>query len=83
MYKSPVPKLLSFFESSRDRWKSKCRTAKQANKLLANQTRAVEKSREQWKQAAQDAQRRIEELEREVEELKQPDGCRQQRRVAR
>ncbi len=78
MYKSPKSKLLRFFESSRDQWKSKCQEAKHVKKLLANQTRAVEKSREQWKQVAQDAQRRIDELEREVEELKQARRCRQQ-----
>ena len=82
MHKSPLSKLVRFFESSRDQWKSKCQEAKHANKLLANQTRAVEKSREQWKQDARDAQQRIAELERELEELKQAGGCRQQRSVA-
>jgi hypothetical protein len=82
MYKSPKSKLVRFFESSRDRWKAKCQQSKQANKLLANQTRAVEKSREHWKQVAQDAHRRTDELRREVEELKQAGGCRQQRSVA-
>jgi len=70
MFRSPVSKLMKFFRKSRDRWKAKCQEAKRANKLLANQTRAVEKSRERWKEAARAAQRQLRELEREVEELK-------------
>jgi hypothetical protein len=70
MYKSPTSKLLKFFPASRDRWKAKCLAAKLRNKKLANQTRAVEKSREHWKQAAQDARQRQTELEQELEALK-------------
>lgn len=70
MYKSPAAKLLRFFPQSRDRWKAKCLAVRGENKKLANQTRAVEKSREQWKERARTAQRRIAELERELEELK-------------
>lgn len=70
MFKSPVSKLMKFFHKSRDGWKAKCQEAKRANKLLANQTRAVEKSRERWRETALAAQRQLRELEREVEELK-------------
>lgn len=70
MYKSPTSKLLKFFPSSRDRWKAKCQAAKLRNKKLANQTRAVEKSREHWRRAAQDARKRLAEAERELEALK-------------
>lgn len=69
-YKSPVAKLLKFFRRSRDGWKAKCLATKSANKKLANQTRAVERSRERWKQAAQAAGSRVRELERELQELK-------------
>jgi septal ring factor EnvC (AmiA/AmiB activator) len=70
MFKSPVSKLLKFFRASRDGWKAKCQEAKRLNKKLANQTRAVEKSREHWKQLAQAAQQQIRQLRREVDELK-------------
>jgi hypothetical protein len=70
MFKSPLPKLVVFFEDSRDRWKAKCQKVKRQNKLLANQTRAVEKSREGWRRKAIEAEGRIHELERELEDLK-------------
>lgn len=70
MYKSPAAKLLKFFPQSRDRWKAKCLAVRRDNKKLANQTRAVEKSREHWKERARTAQQRVSELERELEELK-------------
>ena len=69
-YKSPVDKLLKCFRKGRDGWKVKCQEAKRSNKLLANQTRAVEKSREHWKQVARAAQRQVQELERQVQDLK-------------
>ena len=70
MYKSPTAKLLKFFPQSRDRWKAKCLVLRRENKKLANQTRAVEKSREHWKEQARAARRRVAEIERELEELK-------------
>jgi hypothetical protein len=70
MFKSPLPKLVTFFESSRDRWKAKCQKVKRQNKLLANQARAVEKSREDWRRKATEAGERIHALERELEDLK-------------
>lgn len=70
MFKSPLPKLVVFFERSRDRWKAKCQTVKRQNKLLANQTRAVEKSREDWRRKATEADERIHQLERQLEDLK-------------
>jgi hypothetical protein len=66
---SPV-KLVRFFESSRDRWKAKQMKSREERKLLLNQTRAVEKSREQWRERAFAAQQRVKDLEREVEDLK-------------
>jgi len=77
MYKSPTAKLLKFFPESRDRWKAKCQALRCEIKKLANQTRAVEKSREHWRERARTAQKRVIELEQELEELKclaaQPD----------
>jgi chromosome segregation ATPase len=66
-YISPLRKLMRFFHRSRDGWKRKCLDAKQANKLLKNQVRAVEHSREQWKQQVQEQRQRIAELEAELQ----------------
>jgi polyhydroxyalkanoate synthesis regulator phasin len=69
-FASPVKKLMRFFKKSRDGWKAKHREWKEKAKLLSNQTRAVEKSRQQWRERASAAERRVAELERQVEKLK-------------
>jgi len=51
-FRSPIPKLVPFFRTSRGGWKRKCQEAKQINKLLGNQVRAVERSRARWKEKA-------------------------------
>lgn len=68
-FTSPLRKLVAFFKGSRDKWKGKCQKAKQQNKLLQNQVRAVERSREQWKELARERSQRIAELERELEKI--------------
>ena len=70
MFKSPTGKLLKFFMRSRDGWKAKCQQAKRENKKLANQVRAVEKSRNHWKQVAKQAQHVLAQSQSELEELK-------------
>jgi hypothetical protein len=60
-YKSPVRKLLPFFERSRDGWKQKCAVAKAAVKRLTNQTEKLQRSRGRWKELAR---QRGEELKR-------------------
>jgi hypothetical protein len=67
---SPAHKLLPFFKKSRDGWKDKHHEVKDENKLLSNQTRAVEKSREKWRERAKTAEQQVKELEREIEQLK-------------
>lgn len=69
-FSSPVTKLVRFFERSRDRWKAKHLVVQKSCKLLRNQTRAVEKSRESWRQRAVTAEARATELEHELEHLK-------------
>lgn len=66
-YTSPRRKLVAFFNQSRDKWKRKCQAAKDQNKLLKNQTRAVERSRDHWKELARERAKHIAELERELE----------------
>lgn len=69
-FTSPGRKLLPFFISSRDNWKAKHHELKKEAKLLSNQVRAVETSREHWRERATAAERRAAELERQIEELK-------------
>ena len=69
-FKSPMRKLVRFFEKSRDGWKSKCQEARRKCKQLSNQVRAVEKSREHWKAIAQEERDRYRQLAEELEELK-------------
>lgn len=69
-YKSPVRKLLRFFQNSRDQWKAKHQELKKQLKKEQNQVRAVEKSRAAWREKAEAAARRIRELERELAEIK-------------
>lgn len=70
IWRSPVRKLVRFFHRSRDRWKAKYAAKKHACKLMGNQVRAVEKSRARWRQAAQQAQRQVSELQKELEQHK-------------
>ena len=69
-FASPASKLVRFFEKSRNGWKAKHLELKRTSKLLQNQTRAVEKSRESWQKRALQADQRVAELEREIEQLK-------------
>ena len=69
-FKSPVSKLLRFFQTSRDGWKAKCQQAKSQIKYWTNQARAVQRSRDAWREKAESAQRELRELQQEVEALK-------------
>jgi hypothetical protein len=69
-YKSPLRKLVAFFQKSRNAWKEKHHEAKAECKKLSNQVRAVEKSRQQWRERAEAQERRADALERELEALK-------------
>ena len=68
--KSPVRKLARFFRKSRDGWKRKHHEMKARCKKLSNQVRAVERSRQLWKERVKEQQRRVGELERELEAQK-------------
>jgi hypothetical protein len=62
-YKSPLRKLVTFFELRSSQWKEKYQSSKQSVKQLSNRVRYLESSKEQWKQKAQN-------LERELRSLK-------------
>ena len=70
VFKSPVAKLLKFFESSRDGWKDRHHEVRRQLKKEQNQVRAVEKSREAWRTRAESAEQRVRELEAALDETK-------------
>ena len=70
IWKSPLRKLMRFFQESRDRWKAKYAVKSRQCKLMSNQVRAVEKSRVKWKQSAQEAREQIRQLQGELEQYK-------------
>ncbi len=69
-YSSPAHKLIKFFRSSRDKWKSKHQRVKKELKLSQNQMRAVEKSRVKWRQEAEAVHGEIARLQTKLRELK-------------
>ena len=58
-YKSPMKKLVIFFEHSRNNWKTKCQGAKYQVKLLQNKVRYLEKRKVELN-------KRVKELEKEL-----------------
>ena len=69
MFKSPVRKLMVFFERSRNGWKEKCQAAKSQGKYWANQARAVMRSRDEWRVKAETAACELEQLRQELAAL--------------
>ena len=49
-YRSPVKKLMRYFEQSRDKWKARCLEAKGRVKLLHTKVADLQASRERWKE---------------------------------
>ena len=68
--RSPTSKLLTFFRSSRDKWKEKCLNAKLRVKRLQTNVADLETSRERWKQETKKAQEEIARLRAALEEQK-------------
>lgn len=71
-YRSPLRKLIQFFKSSRDKWKAKYAELRKKYRVMENKVRAVTKSREQWRQIAEQAQEAARCLREELENLKKP-----------
>jgi len=69
--KSPVKKLADFFHRSRDKWKAKYFVKRNESILLANKVRAVEKSRQHWKELAQSAQQHAKQAKAELQDLRE------------
>lgn len=67
---SPIRKLMRFFKSSRDKWKAKYAELRKQFRVVDNKVRAVTKSRERWRQMAQQAQHEVRRLQEELERSK-------------
>ena len=67
-YKSPMRKLVKFFENSRDGWKAKCQEAKYKVKMLRNKVRYLEKRKAELN-------KRVKELEKELQQYRQKKNC--------
>ncbi len=65
-YRSPLSKLVTFFRRSRDGWKAKHHELKREIKRERNQRWAAEKSRQQWRERAEQAEQQKAALEREL-----------------
>lgn len=62
-FRSPLRKLVVFFQQSRDRWKEKCMEAKRKNKSLKVCLAKMKESRDRWKARALASEK---ELKREM-----------------
>jgi len=69
IYKSPLKKLVVFFEKSRDSWKAKYVEKKIELKRAKNQINDLKQRKESWKERAMKAE---EELEKKTIELSKP-----------
>jgi methyl-accepting chemotaxis protein len=74
MFTSPIQKLARFFRRSRDNWKQKCRSAKEALKRVKNEAYALRKSRDEWKELAKQQEQELKSLQRELQEQKSTIG---------
>ncbi len=58
-YKSPLRKLVHFFENSRNQWKAKCLEAKATVKGLKHRIRYLEQSKLEWKAKAKELEKEL------------------------
>lgn len=58
-YKSPIRKLVRFFEKSRDQWKAKCLEAKATAKGLKHRIGYLEQSKMEWKTKAKELEKEL------------------------
>lgn len=65
-YKSPLKKLVRFFEQSRDGWKTKYFEKKKELKRVTNHIYDLEKRKDDWKNRAMRAEERLKEIEKNL-----------------
>lgn len=73
VYKSPRRKLVSFFETSRNQWKSKCQEAKATIKRLNNRIRYLESSKAEWKERAKEVQKELDRIKAQQTQAQEDD----------
>ena len=67
-YRSPLRKLVFFFEKSRDKWKVKCQNAKYELRLLKRKFANLKNNRDHWRQLFREAEeQRLQLLEQRQE----------------
>ncbi len=66
---SPLRKLVTFFKSSRDKWKAKCQQVKYELKLLKRRFENLRKNRDLWRQRYQEAETQRDHLQAQREHL--------------
>jgi len=65
-YKSPLKKLVKFFEESRDKWKEKYVEKSKELKRVTNRIYDLEIRKEHWKKRALKAERKLKESDIQV-----------------
>lgn len=68
MYKSPVHKLVKFFEKSRDQWKAKHGVSKQENKRLTTKVERLNASKKRWRAEALSLRKQLRQMSRSVDD---------------
>jgi chromosome segregation ATPase len=68
-FRSPLRKLVAFFEVSRDKWKAKCQRVKYELKLLKRRFQNIRKSRNLWKQRSVQSETQRQQLQDRCEYL--------------
>ena len=70
VYRSPVKKLMRFFEKSRDIWKGRNRRSMKRVKSFDTRLRVMRKDRDRWKEQARQRDAELEQLRKELEAVK-------------
>jgi len=68
-YKSPLRKLVTFFEKSRDNWKQKSLEHKKENRRLNKRLRVLETAKKRWKDEAITLRKQLKNLEQATDVL--------------
>lgn len=68
-FRSPLRKLVVFFQASRDRWKQKCQDAKHELKLLKRRYLNLQKSCTSWQQQFHQSEAQREQLQMQIDAL--------------
>ena len=67
LYKSPLRKLVQFFEKSRDSWKEKSLANKKENRRLKKKLRVLGVAKKRWKDEAINLRKQLKNLEQTTE----------------